>query len=1437
MSDNPKAQEPEATKKTVWRKWLKASLWGLLSLFVLIVLLLLLFTDRIVENALKDAIYIESDGIYTIEFDEIDFYYKDNTLEITALKLIPDTTKARIESGISDERTLYEIAIQKIQLKQIKLSDLYYRNRLLISDIHINNPALKVMGSDSTSVHKPGKHFSDEFRGLILNYLNRLEVDRFVLSGGVFDFYNTPGDPVASSSIDSVSLYLSGFIITPVDTLRQNRILFSDEVEINISNYEKHLRDSLHILTINKVSLSSNDQVVLLDSLQLRPEEDSDMDASYSLTIPEMKCTGVDIENLFLHRKLYIDSILVKNPDARFIHSNTGRRNETQAGSRPIAKILYSHIKNDLVSLDLNELEIVGADVSLASENSSMETIGRLGNASLSLSNFLLDSVSAEAGLNSVFKGESKIEIGEFRFYDEYTAHEFTGDNLSIATHPPLITVDSLSVTSSDNARSSIDGMIPRLDIRSFDIQDILNKNELNFGNITLYDPDVSVVIHPPDSGLSHHHNSLSVVSVDSSLIRNGDIRLEIKKDSNSSYKVNGNLDVLVDALTYRPKSTNNTRTVSFNDLDLKVGEAEFSLDDKERVTISRIRINSFQKTALFNQVRFDDSQTGENALSYIEIESFLCRDFDPARSLKNHNVFVGAAEMKKPTMKIRIDTIGRKSHSLLQNHRIIKDKVQAYLQSFVIEDLTIDDLAFEIDYIDPVKEPLFINNISARFDHLVIDSIQDHNSMNMFFAEDFSIRINDLQEGLNDEIHGLSIGQIEFSKSGKSIHLSDIDISPEDRNKPGASFYVKLPEVEVLNADFDKYFFDDEVSIGTIIVKNPDMKLRLDTISHKTKAPHQPLTFSLPSFSGGIHIENIQLNDGRLNVHRSVLPMLGADFDIDIQQLEFDTSRSFRLFKDTLPIRDLSLRLANLNGLTISGFYQFRIDSVLTRLSEKEADVFGFDLSNPEKDNLRESLIRKKERSSFAINMPHLGIKGIDVTRFFAGHGLLVSSIEIDNTKLGVSELKDVSFPPESKKLFHPALSGPFSNMQVNRLKLNDIDLSMTRFYNDTVKVFNISDISGMVSELMVDSASINNSDRILFSDNIELTTRKYSVYSSDSMYTFYAGNISLSTAEELIKVDSFRVKPNYPVYEFSRKLGYQTDRMDIEINSILAHGFDFDKMLNEGKVDICKFDMSGFMLEAFRDKRVTFPEWHRSPMPQDLLRKLPFDLYIDTLDFDNMHLTYGEMVEKAREPGHIHFNNMHGTVLNITNDSLRIMKNNAIALHMEGLLMNQGELDAHLHLLMNHPNDTFAFHASLSRMDLSDFNSLSRNLFGVAIKKGKGRVDSLLIFGNKEYETGYLMFPYRKFRIQMVNRHTGRQGGIGSGILTFLANNILLKSNNPRFGKPVRKGVVFYRRDPHKSILNYLWKGTLSGVESTLGYNNRNQRKEIKAYKEERK
>ena len=57
---------------------------------------------------------------------------------------------------------------------------------------------------------------------------------------------------------------------------------------------------------------------------------------------------------------------------------------------------------------------------------------------------------------------------------------------------------------------------------------------------------------------------------------------------------------------------------------------------------------------------------------------------------------------------------------------------------------------------------------------------------------------------------------------------------------------------------------------------------------------------------------------------------------------------------------------------------------------------------------------------------------------------------------------------------------------------------------------------------------------------------------------------------------------------------------------------------------------------------------------------------------------------------------------------------------------------------------------------------------------------------------------------------------------------------ANNPKFARSPRKGQAYFERDTEKGIINYIFKSALSGMISTLGFNNKEQR-QIKKSDEE--
>ena len=159
--------------------------------------------------------------------------------------------------------------------------------------------------------------------------------------------------------------------------------------------------------------------------------------------------------------------------------------------------------------------------------------------------------------------------------------------------------------------------------------------------------------------------------------------------------------------------------------------------------------------------------------------------------------------------------------------------------------------------------------------------------------------------------------------------------------------------------------------------------------------------------------------------------------------------------------------------------------------------------------------------------------------------------------------------------------------------------------------------------------------------------------------------------------------------------------------------------------------------------------------------------------------------------------------------------------------ILMKQANLDFTLVMPYFAPHRQWWFSAEAGQIDFPQFNSLAENVLGITIISGKGSLQVPLITGNETFAKGSVNFMYKKLKLRLYSRKKAQKSkGFFSPFANFMMNNILIKNNNPPFLGPMKKGIVYYERNTEKSFVSYLWKSNLSGILSTLGFNNKQQR-----------
>ena len=247
------------------------------------------------------------------------------------------------------------------------------------------------------------------------------------------------------------------------------------------------------------------------------------------------------------------------------------------------------------------------------------------------------------------------------------------------------------------------------------------------------------------------------------------------------------------------------------------------------------------------------------------------------------------------------------------------------------------------------------------------------------------------------------------------------------------------------------------------------------------------------------------------------------------------------------------------------------------------------------------------------------------------------------------------------------------------------------------------------------------------------------------------------------------------------------------------------------------------GPQIGTYRDKRVNGIRPGKRYLIQTGIRKIPFQLTIDTIRFLNGYSKYEEQTGDV--PGYIFFDRMNSEVLNLSNDTAVLKNNRIISLEGNSRLMGKGLVKGHYRFDMLNPHDSVWWYGTLDSIDLKDINPMLSRLMPVKISHGfVDKVKVSMVSANDATAVGGIEIFYRDLYVDLDLITEGALKKLKNEVITDIAN-VLLPDDNPAYNGKLKKGIIYFQRDTTKGFLNYVWKSTLSGVKSSMGFNSQEQ------------
>jgi hypothetical protein len=475
-----------------------------------------------------------------------------------------------------------------------------------------------------------------------------------------------------------------------------------------------------------------------------------------------------------------------------------------------------------------------------------------------------------------------------------------------------------------------------------------------------------------------------------------------------------------------------------------------------------------------------------------------------------------------------------------------------------------------------------------------------------------------------------------------------------------------------------------------------------------------------------------------------------------------------------------------------------------------------------------------------FGIGVKQFMIRDLEMMDAIRNRKIDIGKVLIENPEVTVFRMKmpfraKDTTTSKSKAIESIPLPKGLSGIAIREFLIENAKMSFVDCTKDTITVQHFPETNISITNIIVDSVH-RGLKRLYNADDINITIGGYSFLTKNGMNKISFGEIGLSTAREEVYVKNFHLEPQYNEHDYPRKMGFQCDRTEVKIRELRLQRLHLRQLLFEGKVSAGLITIDSLLIDDHRDMRVTAENGIKPPMPQDALRKLKNYLKIDTIRVTNGMATYREQWHE--KPGTLFFDKINATFTNLTNDSTLLAANIVSELRGEAWLMGKGKLDVTLRFFFGDKKNTFTYSAQVSEMDLREINPMLSNLMPAKIESGT--LKKLLIpfvKANDDEAAGKLVFYYNNLNVAIEGQDQRNWTKIKTGVINFAANNLVVNDNNPTKSGNLKTGTIYFQRNKHSSIFNYLWKSIFTGLKSTMGFNSATQKSMIKSEKEKHK
>ncbi len=513
--------------------------------------------------------------------------------------------------------------------------------------------------------------------------------------------------------------------------------------------------------------------------------------------------------------------------------------------------------------------------------------------------------------------------------------------------------------------------------------------------------------------------------------------------------------------------------------------------------------------------------------------------------------------------------------------------------------------------------------------------------------------------------------------------------------------------------------------------------------------------------------------------------------------------------------------RLAQIINNNPDRKYDFIFDAINFKWFSGELTITDLKIV-PHFDNKSDEPVNSRIKAT----LTEFRLVNLNVFSLIFHNTLKISEISIQEPNIELYRNVSSKTGREEHTFVKSVITPTFLTARVSKLQLSNAKLSVFNVdQTDTVRILTFDSLNYSLTGVLVDSSTISAGSYFKY-DRLSIGLKNINVDAVENI-SISLDSLHYDPESKILSLINLNFIPKQDPQTYMKSVQFETDWMQIKIKKVEIKNLDFDKLLENRSIHLSELKVQTPDIKIYRDKRLPDPIFKFKPLPSQLLAEMESVIDIPSLVIQDGKVHYQEWGENAKDVANIYLDNISINIDNITTLPEKLNINDTLSIKLSGKFMKSGDLALDIKMNVTDKKQRFHTIGSISKLQFASLNPLSEHLLKIKFNEGKLDYINFWFNGNNKLSKGRLDIKYhdlskiyfeseKELAKSEVDGKT-KPRKLNSKFMTLMANTYISNEYGPET-KKYFQGRINFHRNENKSIVNFIVKSIITGIESSL-------------------